>query len=99
MSDPINPDHYKSGTMEVIDVIDAFKLSFYEGQVVKYVMRWKKKNGLEDLQKAQWYINRLIAIESQHFAKAQTQAQGFGQGLTGVGGSIFPPQNRMETTG
>jgi hypothetical protein len=35
-------------------------MSFLEGNVVKYVTRYKMKNGLEDLEKAQWYLTRLI---------------------------------------
>ena len=35
-------------------------MSFLEGNVVKYVTRYKMKNGLEDLKKAQWYLNRII---------------------------------------
>ena len=62
-----HPKHYiaKNG-MEVIDVIEAFtaNLSGYEathtGNVIKYICRWKEKNGLEDLKKAQWFLNRLI---------------------------------------
>ena len=62
-----HPKHYKAKNgMEVIDVIEAFtaNLSGYEathtGNVIKYICRWKEKNGLEDLKKAQWYLNRLI---------------------------------------
>ena len=62
-----HPKHYKAKNgLEVIDVIEAFtaNLSGYEathtGNVIKYICRWKEKNGLEDLKKAQWYLNRLI---------------------------------------
>ena len=62
-----HPNHYKAKNgMEVIDVIEAFtaNLEGYEathtGNVIKYICRWKEKNGLEDLKKAQWYLNRLI---------------------------------------
>ena len=62
-----HPSHYKAKNgMEVIDVIEAFtaNLEGYEathtGNVIKYICRWKEKNGLEDLRKAQWYLNRLI---------------------------------------
>ena len=62
-----HPKHYKAKNgMEVIDVIEAFtaNLSGYEathtGNVIKYICRWKEKNGLEDLRKAQWFLNRLI---------------------------------------
>ena len=62
-----HPQHYKTKSgLEAIDVIEAFTdgLQGYEavetGNVLKYICRWKKKNGLEDLKKAQWYLNRLI---------------------------------------
>lgn len=56
-----HPKHYTFGTIEVITVIDDWKLGFYEGQVIKYVGRAKHKgNELEDLKKAQWYLNRKI---------------------------------------
>ena len=62
-----HPKHYKAKNgMEVIDVIEAFTVNLegYEathtGNVIKYICRWKEKNGLEDLKKAQWYLNRLI---------------------------------------
>lgn len=61
------PPHYQTKTgLETIDVIEAFTdgLNGIEatdtGNVIKYICRWKKKNGLQDLQKAQWYLNHLI---------------------------------------
>ena len=63
-----HPQHYKTKSgLEAIDVIEAFTdgLQGYEavetGNILKYICRWKKKNGLEDLKKAQWYLNRLIS--------------------------------------
>ena len=62
-----HPDHYKSETgLEVIDVIEAFTFDLNgieavcTANIIKYICRWKKKNGLEDLQKAKWYLERLI---------------------------------------
>jgi hypothetical protein len=59
-----HPDHYQSESgIEVIDVIDAFvedPKSAYASNVIKYVLRYKKKNGLQDLRKAAWYLDRLI---------------------------------------
>lgn len=62
-----HPEHYASETgLEVIDVIEAFTfdLSGIEatdtGNVIKYICRWKKKNGLQDLKKAMWYLQHLI---------------------------------------
>lgn len=62
-----HPDHYLSSTgLETIDVIEAFTSDLKgieavdTGQVLKYICRWKKKNGLQDLQKAMWYLTHLI---------------------------------------
>ena len=68
-----HPGHYQSKNgLEVINVIDAFTEGIdgpeaaYTANVIKYICRWKKKNGLEDLKKAQWYLNRLItSVESK----------------------------------
>lgn len=64
-----HPDHYKTENgLEVIDIIDAItsnmvgKEAVYTAQVLRYVCRWKKKNGLEDLKKARWYLDRLISL-------------------------------------
>lgn len=65
MSDAINPDHYKDGGIQTIDYIEAKGLGrgFNAGNVIKYVSRYRKKNGLEDLNKALWYLKRLIGLE------------------------------------
>lgn len=61
-----NPSHYTYGKgLEVIDVIDAFKCNFEQGNIIKYVLRYKHKNGIEDLKKAQWYLNHLIKKEEE----------------------------------
>lgn len=67
-SETVNhPAHYQSKKgIEVIDVMEAFTegLSGIEAvdtsMVIKYVCRWKQKGGIEDLQKAEWYLNHLI---------------------------------------
>jgi hypothetical protein len=58
-----HPSHYNQGKIEVIDAIDDWNLGFYEGNIIKYVARYKQKNGVEDLKKAAWYLNRLIEKE------------------------------------
>lgn len=62
-----HPAHYQtSNGLETIDVMEAFTedMAGYEAvctsNVLKYICRWKKKNGLEDLKKAEWYLKRLI---------------------------------------
>ena len=58
-----HPPHYAAKDPEPIDLIESWGLSFHEANVVKYLARWRTKNGLEDLRKAQWYLNRLIEWE------------------------------------
>ena len=62
-----HPSHYQSKTgLEVIDVIEAFTsdLNGIEatdtGNILKYMCRWKNKNGIQDLEKAKWYLDHLI---------------------------------------
>lgn len=58
-----HPQHYNTGSMEVMDAIDGLRLGFLEGNILKYVARFRHKNGVEDLRKALWYLNRLIDNE------------------------------------
>ncbi|RQW09961.1 DUF3310 domain-containing protein [Paenibacillus rhizophilus] len=69
--DPVNrPKHYTSGKVECIDAIESAiagldaNEAFLTGQVLKYMWRWKYKNGAEDLNKANWYLQRLIQSQS-----------------------------------
>lgn len=67
MNDPINPNHYKQGGMESIDAIKAFMSEeafkgFLKGNCQKYLFRYEKKNGIEDLRKCQWYLERLLGV-------------------------------------
>ena len=62
-----HPKHYQSKNgMEAIDVIEAFTSdlngveAFDAGNILKYICRWKNKNGLEDLKKARFYLDHLI---------------------------------------
>lgn len=56
-----HPPHYTAGGIETIDFIEAKKLGYLLGNVIKYVSRAAHKGGVEDLKKAQWYLNRAIA--------------------------------------
>ena len=64
--DKVNPSHYKNGKIECIDAIESAThyLTGFDGycvgNIIKYVWRWKFKNGVEDLRKAEWYLQRLI---------------------------------------
>jgi len=54
-------DHYKSRGIQPIEYILANNLGFCEGNCIKYVTRYKDKNGIEDLKKAKHYLEYLIA--------------------------------------
>ena len=63
-----NPIHYGTGDIECIDYIQDFLteeeyIGYLRGNIAKYLHRWRYKNGLEDLKKAQWYGARLIKLE------------------------------------
>lgn len=67
MSDNVNrPSHYTAGSVECIDALEAatVKLTGIEAvctaNAIKYLWRWKQKNGVEDLRKARWYLDRMI---------------------------------------
>ena len=69
-SDTVNhPKHYTQGKIECIDAIESAvsELSGLDAvctaNVIKYVWRWKHKNGSQDLRKAQWYLNKLIDLQ------------------------------------
>lgn len=59
-----HPPHYTTGGIETIDFIEAKKLDYHLGNVVKYVTRADNKGGMEDLLKARWYLNRAIEKRS-----------------------------------
>ena len=67
LDDPGNsPKHYNQAGIECIDAIraatdDGFEY-YLQGNIMKYVWRYKYKNGSEDLKKAQWYLNKLIEV-------------------------------------
>lgn len=56
-----HPKHYNRG-IEMWDYAHSHNLDFFEGNIVKYVTRWKDKNGVEDLYKAKQYLDKLIDL-------------------------------------
>lgn len=59
----ISGDHYKQGSIQPIEYIVANKMSFIEGNVVKYVTRHKSKGGADDIKKAIHYLTLLLELE------------------------------------
>lgn len=67
LKDSVNhPEHYTGGKVECIDALESATTDLQgieavcTANAIKYLWRWKHKNGVEDLKKAIWYINRLI---------------------------------------
>lgn len=61
----VGGNHYKKHSIQPFDVIDEYDLDFYGGNVLKYLLRYKDKNGVEDLNKAQHYLAKLIEKETK----------------------------------
>ena len=58
-------DHYKDMAIQPVEFIHANGIGYFEGNVIKYVTRWRKKNGLADLEKAKHYVELLIELEKR----------------------------------
>ena len=59
----INPSHYKQGKIEVIDFIMDQKMDYLTSNICKYICRWRFKDGVCDLKKARWFLDKLIEQE------------------------------------
>lgn len=58
--------HYKNKAIQPIEYIHANNLNYSEGAIVKYITRWRDKNGVEDLEKIKHYVDLLIAMEKKY---------------------------------
>ena len=56
----VGGNHYKDKKLQPWDIIDALDLNFYEGNALKYLIRYREKNGVEDLKKSIHYIEKMI---------------------------------------
>lgn len=64
----INGKHYKELAIQPVEFIHANGIGYMEGNVIKYVTRWRSKGGIADLEKAKHYIELLIELETQQAA-------------------------------
>lgn len=62
----VGGNHYKQQPIQPWDYIAANNLGFFEGNVVKYVTRWRDKAGVEDLKKARHYLDKLIELQAKN---------------------------------
>lgn len=58
-------DHYKKLAIQPVEYIYKNNIGYFEGNVIKYVTRWRDKNGVADLKKAKHYIDLLIEMEGE----------------------------------
>ena len=65
-----SPPHYNRAGVECIDAIlgatHEMREGYLQGNIIKYMWRYRYKNGLEDLKKAQWYLNKLIEVYKEN---------------------------------
>jgi hypothetical protein len=58
--------HYKKHGIQPVEYIHTNKIGYFEGNVIKYVTRWRDKGGIADLEKAKHYIDLLIELEGKN---------------------------------
>ena len=66
-----SPPHYNQSSVECIDAIesateDGFE-NYLQGNIIKYIWRYRYKNGIQDLKKAEWYLNKLINVVNKRY--------------------------------
>jgi hypothetical protein len=61
----VGGDHYKNKAIQPWDYIASNNLGYLEGCIIKYVSKYKKKDGIQDLQKAAHYLQKLMEVESE----------------------------------
>jgi hypothetical protein len=80
--DNINPSHYKNGKVEAIEAIESATVNkkgleaVCVANVIKYLWRYEDKNGIEDIKKAQWYINKLITHYNENIRENHQPNEG-----------------------
>jgi len=74
----IGGNHYKDKAIQPWDFIVSNGLGYLEGNVVKYVSRYKQKNGVQDLEKARHYLDKLIEVERQKVIEATASEKASG---------------------
>ena len=65
----VGGNHYKDLPIQPVEYIHANAIGYFEGNVIKYISRWRKKNGIADLEKAKHYIELLIEMENRKLDK------------------------------
>jgi len=76
----VDGDHYGLSEQQHWDLVWKFELDYFQGQITKYVMRWKKKGGMADLQKAHHFLEKymeLINAEDSKYLEGSQPDKGY----------------------
>ena len=68
--------HYGGRVMQHWDLVAYYGWDYYQAQIIKYVMRWEEKNGIEDLKKAQHFLEKYIEVREQKGEEALQGGEG-----------------------
>ena len=63
----VGGSHYKNGAIQPVEFCLSNDVTFVEGNIIKYVVRWKDKGGIDDLKKARHYLDLLIEYEERFY--------------------------------
>lgn len=91
----VGGEHYGGGSIQHWDIVHMFELDYFQGQITKYVMRWKKKGGIQDLEKARHFLEKYI--ELQGAAKTSPGVSAQEKQIVGAVSSITPPVKFSQT--
>jgi hypothetical protein len=58
----VGGDHYKGSAVEHWDFVDQHDLDYFQAQIIKYTMRWREKGGIQDLEKAQHFLDKYMEL-------------------------------------
>jgi hypothetical protein len=61
----VGGDHYKGRKIQPVEYIHSNELDFFQGNVIKYITRWRAKGGIADLEKAKHYLEMYIELEAR----------------------------------
>lgn len=100
----VGGDHYKNmnektGGLQHWDVVHLFDLDYFQGNITKYVMRWRAKGGVEDLKKARHYLDKYIEIHEKLITKMDIDIAALQTGITKVTDEVrtlFEQSNEAE---
>lgn len=72
----VGGSHYARSGLQHWDVVVHFELDYFAGQITRYLFRWKKKGGIEDLRKAQHYLEKYIELEEARHVELEEARPG-----------------------